>query len=71
MAPLAQLPQDLSEVLAASKLSQYEDALRALGCALPEDLCCLEEADLVEIGMKKIEVLRLQRVAKRCDHGVS
>lgn len=56
-------PKSLSEVLSAAKLSQYEEALREVGCALPEDLAALEEADLCEMGMKKIEVKRLQRVA--------
>ena len=37
---------DLAEVLLATKLNQYEDALRELGCAFPEDLCDVEEADL-------------------------
>ena len=38
----ASLAQDLSEVLSAAKLSHYEDALRELGCAVPEDLRVLE-----------------------------
>jgi hypothetical protein len=53
---------DLTQVLSGAKLSHHEDALRALGCALPEDLCDVEEADLQEIGMKKIEIKRLLRV---------
>lgn len=56
---------DLAEVLLATKLNQYEDALRELGCAFPEDLCDVEEADLQKIGMKKIEVKRLQRVVAK------
>ncbi len=55
--------KNLSEALSEAKLSQYEDALRDLGCAVPEDLGDLEESDLMEIGMKKIECKRLQRVA--------
>ena len=56
---------DLAEVLLGTKLNQYEDALRELGCAFPEDLCDVEEADLQKIGMKKIELKRLQRVAAK------
>ena len=55
---------DLETVLKAAKLSQYEEALRELGCAEPEDLADLEEADLVELGMKKVEIKRLARIAK-------
>ena len=46
--------QTLSEVLANANLSQYEEALRDLGCAEADDLRNLEEADLVETGMKKV-----------------
>ena len=46
--------QTLSEVLANANLSQYEEALRDLGCAEVDDLRNLEEADLVETGMKKV-----------------
>lgn len=42
------------EVLANARLSQYEEALRDLGCAELHDLRTLEEADLVETGMKKV-----------------
>ena len=55
------MAQDLTEVLSAAKLSQYEHALRELGCALPADLGHMEEADLM--GMKKMEVKRLFRAA--------
>lgn len=54
---------DLSSALQGAKLSQYEHALRELGCALASDLAELEEVDLLEIGMKKIEVKRLKRLA--------
>ena len=54
---------DLTAVLKAARLSEFEDALRELGCAVPEDLGQLEEGDLVELGMKKIEVKRLMRFA--------
>ena len=50
-------------MLKAARLSEFEDALRELGCAVPEDLGQLEEGDLVELGMKKIEVKRLMRFA--------
>jgi hypothetical protein len=59
----APLADDLASVLAAARLSQYEDALRSLGCAEVEDLAELKEAELLELGMKRIEVKRLMRVA--------
>ena len=55
--------QDLSGVLSAARLSQYEEALREMGCVLPDDLREVEEADLMELGMKKIEIKRLLRSA--------
>lgn len=61
--PEPALTEDLSEALSAAKLSHYEDALRALGCAMASDLRDLDESDLMEIGMKKIEVKRLQRLS--------
>jgi hypothetical protein len=42
-------------------LSQYEEALRELGCADAADLAEVEEAELLELGMKRIEVKRLLR----------
>lgn len=45
---------DLSEALAAAKLSQYEDALRELGCAMASDLKEVDEAQMMEMGMKPI-----------------
>ena len=50
-------------VLSAAHLSQYEEGLREMGCVLPDDLRELEEADLMELGMKKIEIKRLLRSA--------
>ena len=61
-APAPTFAGDLTAVLSAAKLSHYEDALRELGCALPEDLRDVQEGDLMEIGMKTIEVKRLLRV---------
>ena len=60
-APAETVATNLSVLLSASRLLHYEDALRELGCTHPEDLHDLEEADLVEVGMKKIEMKRLQR----------
>ena len=54
--------EDLSAALKQAKLQQYEAALRELGCAMASDLGDLEESDMVEIGMKKYEIKRLQRV---------
>ena len=42
-----------------------ETALRELGAAFVTDLVGLEEDDLVEIGMKKLEVQRLLRIAQQ------
>ena len=54
---------DLSTALAQVNLSEYEDALIELGVSAPADLADLEEADCIEIGMKKLEVRRLMRIA--------
>jgi len=51
----------LAGMLAAVKLEQYADALRELGCVDAQDLQGMDEADFMEIGMKKIEIKRLQR----------
>ena len=64
LAPTVIPPQSLSQVLAGGSLSHHEASLRELGCAEPEDLKNLEEADLMELGMKRVEVKRLMRVAK-------
>ena len=63
-APVLPQPQSLSQVLAGGNLSHHEAALRELGCAEPADLKDLEEADLMELGMKPIELKRLVRSAK-------
>ena len=64
-APAGTMATNLSEVLSASRLLHYEDALRELGCTQSEVLLrFLEEADLVEIGMKKIEIKRLQHYCR-------
>jgi Zn-finger nucleic acid-binding protein len=55
---------DLASALKAAQLSKYEDALRELGCTEPDDLRALEEADMMEIGMKRIEIKRLGRLYK-------
>ena len=60
----APIVQDLSQVLSAAHLSHYESALRELGCELPAHLADLEEQDLVELGMKKLEAKRLLRTAR-------
>lgn len=51
----------LTELLAELKLTQFEAALGELGAAFVSDLADLEEQDLIEIGMKKLEVKRLLR----------
>ena len=54
---------ELTMALKAARLTQYEDALRELGCVAPADLNEVDEEDLTKIGMKKIEVKRLMRFA--------
>jgi hypothetical protein len=54
----------LAATLAELHLGQYEDALRGLGVAEVADLQDLEEADCMELGMKKIEIKRLKRSAQ-------
>eukprot|EP01046_Picozoa_sp_COSAG06_P050316 COSAG06_NODE_7945_length_2327_cov_1.926391_1_plen_115_part_10 len=61
-AAVTQTNEDLSVALKQIKLEQYEAALRELGCAMASDhVPSLEESDMVEIGMKKIDIKRLQR----------
>ena len=52
----------LTEALATARLTQYEDALRELGCEIVQDLADVQEQDLMEIGLKKIEIVRLRRL---------
>lgn len=52
----------LSEALNGARLNKYEDAFRDLGCEIVQDLADLEEQDLMEIGMKKVEIVRLKRL---------
>jgi hypothetical protein len=60
-------PKDLAAILQEANLSQYETALRELGASFGTDLAELEEDDLVEIGMKKLEVTRLLRIAQQVE----
>ena len=53
---------DLSTALKGAYLATYEHALRDLGCVELEDLSSLDDEDLMEIGMKKIEIKRLRRM---------
>ena len=59
--------KDLAAILQEANLSQYETALRELGASFGTDLAELEEDDLVEIGMKKLEVTRLLRIAQQVE----
>ena len=54
-------PADLGMFLAANNLSQYDGALRSLGAEQTSDLVDLTEGDMEGIGMKKLEIKRLQR----------
>ena len=60
---LEQQPHHLAFALEAAKLSQYEDALRELGCVEAADLAEVQEEELLELGMKRIEAKRLLRLA--------
>jgi hypothetical protein len=55
--------QDLTSALAAVNLAMYEAGLRGLGVSSVGDIVDLEEADCESIGMKKLEVKRLMRIA--------
>ena len=54
-------PLTLESFLAANTLTQFMEALVELGCASVDDLKELDEEDVMEIGMKKMEVKRMQR----------
>ena len=58
-------PLSLSGALESARLAKHEDALRELGCEILGDLQDLEEQDLVELGLKKIEITRLRRLASQ------
>ena len=60
--PQPQLAEELSTALQAAQLSQYETALRELGCTVPADFADLEDEDLMEMGMKKLEISRVRRL---------
>ena len=53
---------DLTSALAGANLSQYEDALRQYGVNSVEDIQDLQEADCIELGMKKLEAKRMMRL---------
>lgn len=55
-------PTTLTEALKAARLDQYEEALRGMGCTEKADINDLDEQDLVELGMGRIEIKRLQRL---------
>eukprot|EP01047_Picozoa_sp_COSAG01_P010465 COSAG01_NODE_442_length_17020_cov_26.699622_10_plen_1296_part_00 len=54
----------IEELLRVAHLTQYTEALRRIGCVMPEDLCDLEESEMIGLGMKKIEIKRLLRTLK-------
>jgi hypothetical protein len=55
-------PLSLSGALESARLAKHEDALRELGWEMLEDLQDLEDQDLVELGLKKVEIARLRRL---------
>eukprot|EP01048_Picozoa_sp_COSAG05_P012407 COSAG05_NODE_1237_length_5434_cov_7.991565_5_plen_161_part_00 len=54
---------DLRGVLAAANLAKYHDGLRDIGVASPDDFVDVDDEDLLDIGMTKVEVKRLRRNA--------
>ena len=46
-------------------MAKYEAAFRERGCESVQDLGGLEEQDMVEIGMKKVEITRLRRLGQQ------
>ena len=61
---MAPEPKSLSVALEDANLGQYEIALRDLGAVVTADLAGLEDADMADIGMKKLEIARLKRVVE-------
>ena len=53
----------LAAALESARLAKYENGLRELGCEIIADLADVEDQDLMELGMKKIEVTRLRRLS--------
>lgn len=54
----------LSAALESARLAKHEGALRELGCELVADLADLVDQDLVELGLKRVEVTRLRRLSQ-------
>jgi hypothetical protein len=59
----------LTAFLDSARLAKYEAAFRERGCESVQDLGGLEEQDMVEIGMKKVEITRLRRLGPQGLHG--
>ena len=55
-------PLGLSATLASARLAKYDDALRVFGCETVQDVANVDDQDLLELGLKKIEVNRLRRL---------
>ena len=60
------LSSELMAALEVAHLSKYEAALREAGCVTEADLWELEEHELKDIGMNRIEINRLLRRPARC-----
>ena len=52
----------IDEFLHKANLIEYESALRAAGVVEIDDIICLEDEDLAEIGMSKVELKRCRRL---------
>jgi hypothetical protein len=48
----------IEELLQTARLAQYTEALRGRGCITTRDLRQLGETDLIELGMKPLEIKR-------------
>ena len=54
---------DLRGMLATANLAKYHDGLRDIGVVSPDDFVDVDDEDLLDIGMTKVEVKRLRRNA--------
>ena len=55
---------DVQAFLRQSKLGSYEQGLRDLGVHEMDDLRDLDDDDLVEAGLKKVDIKRFKRYLK-------
>jgi hypothetical protein len=59
----AQEPQlDLESFLGTVRLAHFADSFRSLGCDCVEDVMDMDDDDMIEIGIKKVEIKRMKRL---------